>query len=146
MPSQPSSRTPPDVVGRMLRRATVTCLAATLAAGAVAAVVAAPAAAASVVLAGVVATGSLAAGLAAVRWLLGQPSVVVLPGALIVLLVVVIVLAAVALVLREQQWVHRPAFAFSVLGAAVLFQAGLVQAYLSGPRPQLDVTLPGEEP
>lgn len=136
--------TAPDVVGRMLRRATWVAAATTVAAAVLGLVVWSPAAAISAVLGGAIAGGALSGGLAAVRWLLGQQQVVVLPGAFMILLVVVILLAATALVLREQEWLHRTVFAFSALAVAVAHQVALVQAYLSGPRPVVDVALPGE--
>lgn len=131
----------------MLRHAAVVGAASTSAGALVAGVVAAPSlpAAGSALLAGAVVTVSMTSGLAAVRWLLAQQDAVIMPGALAILLVVAVLLIAVALVLGELAWIHRPAFAFTALGAAVLIQAALVRAYLTGPRPLLDVAMPGRE-
>ncbi|ANS78652.1 hypothetical protein SGUI_1256 [Serinicoccus hydrothermalis] len=101
-------------------------------------------AAGSVVLAGIVVVGALTAGLVAVRWLLRQHEAVVLPGAFMILLVVVVLLASVALVLRGEPWLERGPFALSALLSAVLYQVFLVQVYLTGRQPALDVSLPGE--
>ncbi|WP_281965672.1 hypothetical protein [Serinicoccus marinus] len=133
-----------DVAARMVRRASVGTLVGLAAAVLLTGLLRSWSAAGSVVLAGIVVVGALTAGLVAVRWLLRQHDAVVLPGAFMILLVVVVLLASVALVLRGEPWLERGPFALSALLSAVLYQVFLVQAYLTGRQPALDVSLPGE--
>lgn len=141
----PERATTEDVVTRMLRRAPVVTLVALLAAAVTVALLSSWTRAGSVALAGGVVVGALSAGLGAVRWLLGQHLSAVMPGAFMILLTVVVLLAAVALVLRDQPWLDRPAFALSALATAVLYQVVLVQAYLTGRHLVVESTLPGGE-
>lgn len=83
--------------------------------------------------------GTIATGAWAVRWLLQQERSIVLPGAFMIAVAQLVLLLAVVLVLRQQSWWEDTALAVGALVAVVAGQAALVTAYLTGPRPILEV-------
>lgn len=83
--------------------------------------------------------GTLVVGAWAVRWLLQQDRMVVMPGAAMIALAQIALLLALVLVLRQQDWWDDVALAVGALVAAVASQVAMVLAYVTGRPPELEV-------